>query len=132
MRSPIQHPQVPANNFEVSTSIITMLRGSAVFYGKSGECPRAHLRRFHELIDGIKNNEVQAKMWLDNQPSGSISTFTNLTYKFLTRYHLPSKTADLQKEITHFAQEEDETIQDAWERDDLIYTHVFIHHSYTV
>ncbi|CAL1379695.1 unnamed protein product [Linum trigynum] len=60
MMSPIQHPQVPANNFEVSTSVITMLCGSVVFRGKEGECPRSHLRRFHELIDGIKINWVPA------------------------------------------------------------------------
>ncbi|CAL1406730.1 unnamed protein product [Linum trigynum] len=58
MRSSIQHPQVAANNFEVSTSFITMLRGSVVFHGKTSECPRAHLRLFHELINGIKNNGV--------------------------------------------------------------------------
>ncbi|CAL1369901.1 unnamed protein product [Linum trigynum] len=132
MRSPIQHPHVLANNFEVSTSVITMLRGSVVFRGKEGECPRSHLRRFHELIDGIKINGVpadaiqlryfpftlegQAKEWLDTRPPGSITTFSNLADKFLTRYHPPSKTADLQKQITHFAQDEDETIRDAWER----------------
>ncbi|CAL1369393.1 unnamed protein product [Linum trigynum] len=132
MRSPIQHPHVPANNFEVSTSVITMLRGSVVFRGKEGECPRSHLRRFHELIDGIKINGVpadaiqlryfpftlegQAKEWLDTQPPGSITMFANLADKFLTRYHPLSKTADLQKQITHFTQDEDETIRDAWER----------------
>ncbi|CAL1361348.1 unnamed protein product [Linum trigynum] len=137
MRSPIQHPQVPAINFEVSTSVITMLRGLVVFRGKEGECPISHLRRFHELVDGIKINgvsvnaiqlryfpftlEVQAKEWLDTRPPESITTFTNLADKFLTRYHPPSKTADLQKQITHFAQEEDETIRDAWER----YTSLF-------
>ncbi|CAL1411273.1 unnamed protein product [Linum trigynum] len=112
MRSPIQHPQVPANNFEMSTFVITMLRGLVVFHGKSDECPRAHLWRFHELIDGIKINGVpqdaiqlryfpftlegQAKAWLDNRPPGSISTFTSLADKFLTRNHPPSKTTDLQ------------------------------------
>ncbi|CAL1411942.1 unnamed protein product [Linum trigynum] len=55
-------------------------------------------------------------MWLDNRPPGSITTFTDLANKFLTSYHPPSKIADLQKEITHFSQEEDETIRDAWER----------------
>ncbi|CAL1359484.1 unnamed protein product [Linum trigynum] len=84
MRSP------RANNFEVSTSVITMLRGLVVFRGKEGECPRSHLRRFHELIDGIKINEVpadaiqlryfpftlegQAKEWLETSPPGSITT----------------------------------------------------------
>ncbi|CAL1402146.1 unnamed protein product [Linum trigynum] len=105
MRSPIQHPQVPANNFEVNTSVITMLRGSIVFSGKEGECPRSHLRRFHELINGIKINGVpadaiqlryfpftlegQAKECLDTRPPGSITTFANLADKFLTRYHPP-------------------------------------------
>ncbi|CAL1354232.1 unnamed protein product [Linum trigynum] len=83
MRSPIQHPQVPANKFEVSTFVITMLHGSVVFRGKEGECPQSHMRRFHELIDGIKINGVpadaiqlryfpftlkeQAKEWLDTR-----------------------------------------------------------------
>ncbi|CAL1412546.1 unnamed protein product [Linum trigynum] len=138
MRSPIQHPHVTAKNFEVSTSLITMLRGSVVFCGKEGECPRSHLRRFHELIDGIKINGVpadaiqlryflftlegQAKEWLDTRPPGLITTFANLADKFLTRYHPTSKTADLQKQITHFAQDKDETIRDAWER----YTSLFL------
>ncbi|CAI0395302.1 unnamed protein product [Linum tenue] len=97
-----------------------------------GECPRSHLRRFHELIDGIMINGVptdafqlrcfpftldgQAKEGLDTRPPGSIIAFAGVGDKFLTRYHPPSKTGDLQKEITHFAQEEDETIRDAWER----------------
>ncbi|CAL1402144.1 unnamed protein product [Linum trigynum] len=101
MRSPIQHRHVPANNFEVSTSVITMLRGSVVFRGKEGECPRSHLRRFHKLIDGIKiygvpadaiqlsyfpfTLEGKAKEWLDTRPPGSITTFANLADKFLTR-----------------------------------------------
>ncbi|CAL1381495.1 unnamed protein product [Linum trigynum] len=42
--------------------------------------------------------------------------------KFLTLYHPPFKTANLQKEITHFAHEEDETIRVAWER----YTSLFL------
>ncbi|CAL1380969.1 unnamed protein product [Linum trigynum] len=119
MRSPIRHPQVPANNFEVSTSVITMLCGSVVFRDKEWECPRSHLRQFHELIDGIKINGVpanaiqlryfpftlegQAKECMDTRPPGSITTFANLANKFFTRYHLPSKMADLQKEITHFS-----------------------------
>ncbi|CAL1401581.1 unnamed protein product [Linum trigynum] len=66
--------------------------------------------------------EGQAKEWLDTQPLGSITTFANLVDKFFTRYHPLSKTADLQKHITHFAQEEHETIRDAWER----YTSLFL------
>ncbi|CAL1401833.1 unnamed protein product [Linum trigynum] len=139
MRSPIQHPHVPANNFEVRTSVSTMLRGSVVFRGQERECPQSYLRRFHEFIDGIKINGVptdaiklryspftlegQAKEWLDTRPPGSITTFSNLADKFLTRYHPPSKTVDLQKQITHFAQDEDETIRDAWER----YISLFYH-----
>ncbi|CAL1383098.1 unnamed protein product [Linum trigynum] len=132
MRSSIQHPQVIANKFEVNTSFIIILRGSVVFHRKTDESPRTHLWRFHELIDANKINGVpqdviqlcyfpftldgQAKMWLDNRPPGSITTFTDLSNKFLARYHPPSKIVDMQKEITHFAQEEEETIQDAWER----------------
>ncbi|CAL1407294.1 unnamed protein product [Linum trigynum] len=96
------------------------------------------MRRFHELIDRIKINGVpadaiqlryfpftlkgKAKEWLDTRPPGSITTFANLADKFLTRYHPPSKTKDLQKQITHFANDDDETIWDAWER----YTSLFL------
>ncbi|CAL1370496.1 unnamed protein product [Linum trigynum] len=66
--------------------------------------------------------EGQAKEWLDSWPLGLITTFANLEDKFLTHYHPPSKTGDLKKQITHFAREEDETIQDAWER----YTSFFL------
>ncbi|CAL1355196.1 unnamed protein product [Linum trigynum] len=74
------------------------------------------LRYFQFTLEG------QANEWLDTRPSGSISTFANLADKFLTHYNPPSKTADLQKQITHFAQDEDETIGDAWER----YTSLFL------
>ncbi|CAL1379644.1 unnamed protein product [Linum trigynum] len=34
----------------------------------------------------------------------------------LARYCSPSKTEEWRKKITHFEQEEDETLRDAWER----------------
>ncbi|CAL1394918.1 unnamed protein product [Linum trigynum] len=100
MRSPIQYPQVLANNFKVSTFVITMQCGSMVFYGKDGEYPRLHLRKF-QLRYFSFTLEGQAKEWLDTRPLRSITTFANLADKFLTRYHPPSKMADLEKQITH-------------------------------
>ncbi|CAL1371084.1 unnamed protein product [Linum trigynum] len=61
-------------------------------------------------------------MWMDNRALGSITTFTNLANKFLTPYHPLSRTVDLQKKITHFGWEEDETIRDDWGR----YTSLFL------
>ncbi|CAL1411279.1 unnamed protein product [Linum trigynum] len=53
---------------------------------------------------------------LNNLPPRSISSWDDLLNKFMTRYYPPSKTVEWRKKITHFKQEEDETLSDAWER----------------
>ncbi|CAL1405410.1 unnamed protein product [Linum trigynum] len=83
-----------------------MLKGYVVFHGRTCECPREHLRRFHELIDGIKINVVPqeairlcyfsftieglAKTWLDNRAPWSITTWTDMANKFMICYHPPN------------------------------------------
>ncbi|XP_027348047.1 uncharacterized protein LOC113859484 [Abrus precatorius] len=58
----------------------------------------------------------KAKCWLQAQPQGSITTWTDLVNKFFSKYFPPSKAAKLRGEITSFMQQEGETLYEAWER----------------
>ncbi|CAL1354978.1 unnamed protein product [Linum trigynum] len=58
----------------------------------------------------------KALRWLNNHPPRSITSWDNLLNKFMARYCPPSKMAQWRMKITHFEQEEDETLRDAWER----------------
>ncbi|CAL1412288.1 unnamed protein product [Linum trigynum] len=53
---------------------------------------------------------------LNNRPTLSITLSDDMLNKFMTRYCPPSKMAEWRKKITHFEQEGDESLRDAWER----------------
>ncbi|CAL1395648.1 unnamed protein product [Linum trigynum] len=129
---PILHPPVAANNFEIKPSIVSMIQQNAYFHGLSHESPREHVQRFLELARSLKINNVseealqlklfpyslagKALRWLNNRPALSITSWDDLLNKFMTHYCPPSKTAEWRKKITHFEQEDYETLRDAWER----------------
>ncbi|CAL1370586.1 unnamed protein product [Linum trigynum] len=91
-----------------------------------------HVQRFLELAGSLKSNGVPAKAlklrlfpyslagkalrWLNNRSPCSITLWDDLFNKFMTRYCPPLKTAEWRKKITHFKQNEDETLRDARER----------------
>ncbi|CAL1391338.1 unnamed protein product [Linum trigynum] len=128
----IRHPPESANNFEINPSLVTMIKNNALFHGLSNESPREHVQKFIELAGSLKINGVpedvlnlrlfpyslarNASRWLKNGSALSITSWDDMLNKFMTRYCPPSKTADWCKKITHFEQEEDETLRDAWER----------------
>ncbi|GKA64536.1 zinc finger, CCHC-type containing protein, partial [Tanacetum coccineum] len=58
----------------------------------------------------------QAINWLDRLPAGSISTWDDLTTRFLTQFFPPGRTAKLRKDILMFQQHQDESLYDAWTR----------------
>ena len=89
-----------------------------------------HLTNFLEVCDTIKYNEVteealrlrlfllslgdRAKHWLTSQPPDSITSWNDLVQKFLTKFFLPSKIAQLVQEINTFGQLEGENLAEAW------------------
>ncbi|CAL1378530.1 unnamed protein product [Linum trigynum] len=111
---------------------MTIIQNNALFNGLTSESPREHVQRFLELAGSLKINGVpmealklrlfpyslagKALRWLNNRPPRSITLWGDLLNKFMTRYCPPSKTAEWRKKITHFEQDEDETLRDAWER----------------
>ncbi|KAA3483346.1 Retrotransposon gag protein [Gossypium australe] len=57
-----------------------------------------------------------AKQWLNSLPRGSITTWEQMTQKFLLKYFPPAKMAKLRNDISSFVQIDLETNYDAWER----------------
>ncbi|GJY37707.1 reverse transcriptase domain-containing protein [Tanacetum coccineum] len=65
--------------------------------------------------------EGAARIWLEKEPTRSILTWDDLVLKFINKFFPPSKTTNLQNEITRFQQRFDETFYKAWDRfNDLI------------
>ncbi|CAL1378506.1 unnamed protein product [Linum trigynum] len=132
IRPVILYPPIPANNFEIKPCWIQLITSSIQFHGLKDEEARVHLSRFLQLTNGFKLNGVpddaihlhlfphslagNAKRWLETQPPLSITSWDDLAEKFVHRYYPASKTTEIQREITHFRQEPDESLRDAWER----------------
>jgi len=58
----------------------------------------------------------KVRAWLHFLPLGSITTWAELTKVFLAKFFLPSKTASLRNQISSFAQWDNESLYEAWER----------------
>ncbi|XP_031272256.1 uncharacterized protein LOC116130674 [Pistacia vera] len=97
-----------------------MIQQSVQFGGLTHEDSNLHIANFLEICDTFKHNEVsdeamrlrlfpfslrdKAKSWLTSLPLGSITTWEQMTQKFLSRYFPPAKTAQLHYDITMFVQ----------------------------
>ncbi|GJT96307.1 reverse transcriptase domain-containing protein [Tanacetum coccineum] len=79
------------------------------------------LRSMEELLQaptkGVGDAIVgAAQTWLEKEPPNSITTWNDLVSKFVNRFFPPSKTTNLQNEITRFQQRFSETFAEAWDR----------------
>lgn len=128
----IANSAMEANNFELKLALIAMVRTSVQFRGLPTEDPNAHLKKFVRMTDTIKYNGVSANairtrlfpfsladkamLWLSSLPDGSITSWDQLTCRFLAKFFPPSKSAKLKADITNFSQYEHESLCEAWER----------------
>jgi len=122
---------VEANNFELWPALISFVEQNR-FGGCPIKNPHLHLRNFLTKCDTIKLNGVtldavrlrlfsfslkdRASDWLLNEELNSITTCEALSKAFLSKYFPSSKIAKLRVEITSFAQRNDGSLYEAWER----------------
>ncbi|KAK5785393.1 hypothetical protein PVK06_039975 [Gossypium arboreum] len=130
--SSIVRPAVATNTFELKPNTIQMIQQFVQFDGLQDEDPNAHLANFLELCNTFKINSVsddairlrlfpfslrnKAKQWLNSLPRGSITTWEQMTEKFLLKYFPQAKTTKLHNDISSFVHMDLETLYDAWER----------------
>ncbi|XP_050217648.1 uncharacterized protein LOC126668500 [Mercurialis annua] len=128
----ISRPHVEANNFEIKSTFIQMITHNLSFNGLPSDDPYEHIISFLELCNTFKMNGVpmeaiylilfpfslkdKAKNWLQNLPRGTITKWEDLAKRFLEKYYPPSKTGKLCMAVTTFAQQDLESLYEAWER----------------
>ncbi|GJU74172.1 retrotransposon ORF1 [Tanacetum coccineum] len=102
------------------------------FHGLCSEDPNQHLKDFLKLMDSldldVENRERmrlslfqfsfrdQASNWLKRLAAGSISTWEDLTTRFLAQFVPSGRTAKLRNEILMFQQYQGESLSKAWTR----------------
>ncbi|GKF81908.1 zinc finger, CCHC-type containing protein [Tanacetum coccineum] len=56
----------------------------------------------------------QASNWLERLPVGSITTWEDLTTRFLAQFFPPGRTTKLRNDILMFQQHHEESLSEAW------------------
>ncbi|GKC87346.1 reverse transcriptase domain-containing protein [Tanacetum coccineum] len=93
-------PEITADNFELKHDH---------FYNEIPERPESSVK----LMLFPFSLEGAAWIWLEKEPPRSILTWDDLVLKFINKFFPPSKTTNLQNEITRFQQRFDETFYEA-------------------
>ncbi|GKA47050.1 reverse transcriptase domain-containing protein [Tanacetum coccineum] len=101
-------PPIPTEHFELKHSLINLITSTL----KYKDVPETSIKLmlFPFSIDG------PTRIWLDKEPSRSILTWDDLVSKFINHFFPPSKTTNLQNEISNFHQKFEETFSEAWDR----------------
>ncbi|GJW78876.1 zinc finger, CCHC-type containing protein [Tanacetum coccineum] len=130
-RNTIELPE--GNNVvPLRSDTIRLVQNGSSFLGLRSEDPKQHLKDFLKLVDSLDldgaNRERmllrlfqfslrdQASNWLERLPAGSISTWEDLTTRFLAQFFPPGRTAKLRNDILMFQQHQGESLSKAWTR----------------
>ncbi|GJW78356.1 zinc finger, CCHC-type containing protein [Tanacetum coccineum] len=120
------------NVVPLRSDTIWLVQNGYSFYEIRFEDPNQHLKDFLKLVDpldlDVANRERtrlhlfqfffrdQASNWLESLPVGFISTWEDLTTRFLAQFFLPGRTAKLRNDILMFQQHQGESLSEAWTR----------------
>ncbi|GKB97894.1 zinc finger, CCHC-type containing protein, partial [Tanacetum coccineum] len=101
-RNTIELPE--GNNVvPLRSDTIRLVQNGCSFYGLRSEDLNQHLNYFLKLVDSLDLN-------------GSISTWEDLTSRFLAQFFLSGRTTKLHKDILMFQQHKGESLCKAWTR----------------
>ncbi|GJY98440.1 zinc finger, CCHC-type containing protein [Tanacetum coccineum] len=116
---------------EITPNLATKATGIPLSSSKS-EDPNQHLKNFLKLVDSLNLNgdnrerirlrlfqfslHDQASNWLERLPARSITTWEDLTTRFLAQFFPPGRTAKLRNDILMFQQHQGESLSEAWTR----------------
>ncbi|GJS37808.1 zinc finger, CCHC-type containing protein [Tanacetum coccineum] len=131
-RNTIELP-VGNNVVPLRSDTIWLVQNGCSFHGLRSEDPNQHLKDFLKLVDSLdldgENRERtrlrlfqfslrdQASNWLERLPTGSITTWEDLTTRFLAQFFPPGRTAiNIRNVILMFQQHHGESLSEAWTR----------------
>ncbi|GJU81096.1 MAK10-like protein [Tanacetum coccineum] len=120
------------NVVPLRSNTIRLVQNRCSFHGLCSEDQNQHLKDFLKLVDSLdldsENRERtrmrlfqfslrnQASNWLECLPVGSITTWEDLTTRFLAQFFLLGRTAKLCNDILMFEQHHGESLSEAWTR----------------
>nr|GEW63631.1 reverse transcriptase domain-containing protein [Tanacetum cinerariifolium] len=120
-----------AEHFELKHSLINIMT-SDQFFKLEKDNPHDHICWFNKITSKIKYKDVpnsaiklmlfpfsllgEARRWLEKEPPRSILTWKDLVSKFINEFFPPSRTTNLQNEISNFQQRFDESFHKACDR----------------
>ncbi|GJS60551.1 zinc finger, CCHC-type containing protein [Tanacetum coccineum] len=120
------------NVVPLRSDTIRLVQNGCSFHGLRSEDPNQHLKDFLKLVDSLdldgENRERmrlrlfqfslcdQASNWLERLPAGSITTWEDLTTRFLAQFFPLGRTANLRNDILMFQQHHGESLSEAWTR----------------
>ncbi|GJT66056.1 zinc finger, CCHC-type containing protein [Tanacetum coccineum] len=118
------------NMVPLRSDTIRLVQNGCSFHGLRSGDPNQHLKDFLKLVDSLdldgENRERtrlclfqfslrdQASNWLKRLPAGSISTWEDLTTRFLPQFFPSGRTVKLCNDILMFQQHHGESLSEAW------------------
>ncbi|GJX39762.1 zinc finger, CCHC-type containing protein [Tanacetum coccineum] len=128
-RNTIELPE--GNNVvPLRSDTIRLVQNGCLFHRFWFEDPNQHLKDFLKLVDSLDLNgdnrermrlrlfqyslRDQASNWLERLPAGSISTWEDLTTRFLAKFFSLGRTVKLCNDILMFQQHQEESLSEAW------------------
>ncbi|GJW06571.1 MAK10-like protein [Tanacetum coccineum] len=126
--------ELPVGNNVVplQSDTIWLVQNGFSFYRLRSEDPNKHLKDFLRLVDSLDidgENRERARLrlfqfslrdqtsnWLERLSAGSITTWEDLTARFLAQFFPSGRTVKLRNDILMFQQHHGESLSEAWTR----------------
>ncbi|GJT35427.1 zinc finger, CCHC-type containing protein [Tanacetum coccineum] len=128
-RNTIELP-IGNNVVPLRSDTIRLVQNGNSFHGLRSEDPNQHLKDFLKLVDSldldVENRERtrlrlfqfslrdQDSNWLERLPAGSITTWEDLTSRFVAQFFPPGRTVKLRNDILMSQQHHGESLSEAW------------------